>query len=722
MVSQPDHSASLDSRVDELQAWADYPEWATRYAAALHAIARLVDPPGGQTLLSATLALCDLDHHIPWLRPALTPTYPALRDLAALYEATDQYTEGIPRKGYAQHRLLMALRRPGGASPHDRALRSLAVVLAARAQNPEAPKKQVKAVARCIDVMATALGGLYDSRNLRGIETDSPLLRLLAGCSDAQSLQNYVNRLRAALSTDPNAHTQLERRIRLDIDIALGKAVAAPCPPGPSGGGQVRRYELPTDEGDPDPPLTRLLLDSVDPAIDPEPEDESSPVIIAAEVAGTTGKQTSLQDLIDAARVAARPQKIVHHNNLLLDLHVDVLTEQEARLLAPGITHAGIAAAQAGNDDRAIQLAIAALSLATGYETQRAAALLAASRNKTRPYLSEDRAYVVSPTLPLSDAFSPTPKQQKLLTGTVSRIHIPLPPPLTGFLKTLPWAQINWARVHALHANIGRAIGDVCADLQLYAVTKGRIRRTCSAHLFATSQDLPAVMHLTRDTFGSSLAPVYYCCFEESYLQKIYRGAIWPFWDCQADEELTQSATRYVGSRGLVLEAHARAIAHSIGAAFQRGIPDKPVLNDLVVLHNTLMMHVSAMLMAVVGHRPVDKLFSLTTHAFDLNHHAAIFADKEVDAAHRTRLVALGSRVSEQLRAYIQNLVALGANAALPQAARKAMNAALTGRHPLFFALNNEGHPEELTIHDWKTRAPGPWQSIPTNWGRHFLA
>jgi hypothetical protein len=50
------------------------------------------------------------------------------------------------------------------------------------------------------------------------------------------------------------------------------------------------------------------------------------------------------------------------------------------------------------------------------------------------------------------------------------------------------------------------------------------------------------------------------------------------------------------------------------------------------------------------------------------------------------------------------------------------MSAAVTGRQPLFFALNDQGLPETLTIHDWKTRAPRAWKNVPTNWGRHFLA
>lgn len=722
MKSAPDITP-VDERVRELQSWSQDIALAAEYPSVYNALALLVDPPGGANLLKAAQATAQLVDSVPWLLAELTAAYPHLQDLPALGRVISTVQAGeIAGKGFARHRVLVALRRGESDDPCDRPLRSIVLTLAARQAEVSDPRR-ASAITRCIDTISSAIGGLYRHRRTDGAEnSQSPLLSILAECADAESLQDYVNQLQSLLSAHPERHQNLELRVRRDLHYALGLTTHPHKPlPGPGGTDEPNVTDLPDDDDDPDYPTIQVLLGPIDEAPDPEPDEESHPAVTVAGLPGKSGRQVRFNDLLAEAHAASRPQSIRHANELLLDLHVDVLTGPEIELLAPSITTAGLDAVRDGNVGTAIHLAIACLVLALGYEPKRAAALLIAKQSQNRPYLSPRRDCVVSPALQPHNAFSPEPENQGKFISTASSIRIPLPPPIVKLLNQLPWNQLDQSPIHSLYQSMSKSLGKICHQQGLLAVTMGRIRRTCSARLYEHTRDLPAVMHLTRDTFGASLAPIFYCSLEESYLQKVYRGAIWSIWNYPAEQADSTEGVR-VGSRGFVDHQHARKVVHSIGAAFHKGIPKEPDRDALIWMHNTMMAHTTGMLMSVIGHRPVNALFRLTAHDFDLNYHAAVFRDKQVDAAHMYRLVALGSCVAAQIVAYLDHLDVIQSNSALPEHTRVAVTETLSGRSPLFFRLSNTAAPETMSIALWRDMSSAAWKTVQTNWGRHYLA
>lgn len=727
-TSAQDHPAlaelarsTLDSRVSE-------------YRSVYSALASIVDPPGATSLLRSVYPAATLYRTVPWLAEELIAVFPEIGRLPDLARATIHQDPGtIPLHGFSSHRVLQALRFGENDTPEDKPLRALVLTLASRRACWSGSDPLHDRIQLCLDALGPAINGLYHQRTKPNGEKvlSSPLLPLLAQCAHHISLQEYVYHLRALLLADQKVHRDLVARVRRDIPELLNISI-----PTTEKGKKKKQKKpkkkkvgaippLPPDEPNPDPEKLRILVpvDPTDPQ-QPEPPDEYTPYISVSISEPTTGKPPTLQEILQEARKLKYPQRISHANELLLDFHVDVLTPAETKLLAPAITSHGINAAKNGDLELAVQFAIAGLMLSLGYELNRAAGVLTASAYQTeRPYLSPDCTYLISPALIPDNAFqSDSNGDESSLRPTAETIRIPLPPPLAELLQALDIGPARRAQIRQLRKGVSRAIAAACDELGLMSVTMGRVRRTCSARLYEHSKDLAAVMQVTRDTFGQSLAPLYYCSFSESHLQQIYRGAIWNLWGLETDQATGDISNTRVGSQALLYEKQAKHVSHSIGAMLQAPTPAQPTCNDIAREHNVLMKHLSGMLISVVGHRPVNALFSLTLNDFDLSLHAAVFRDKRIDLAHLERLVALGSKVSEQIRAYLSHLIRLIDYETLPQDSHKWILGVLNSEHPLLFHLSGAGATSEMSIDRWRADLPLAWQDIPTNWGRHFLA
>lgn len=692
--------------------------WVTQYSQVLYALYRLIRPPTPTHLLQCVSPVHILLGHVPWLQRELAHIVP-LADFPALATAVDAlYLPPIPYRGYTSYRVFTALRFGAADHPADKPLRALVLTLAGRATDPDNPQPaRLSGVAqRCIDTISPALYGLYHHRS-ESDQQESLLMPLLEAAAKTQSLSAYVNTLRDHLLDEPEIHQGMTARFRHDVHRALGLELRKPDID------DDRPVPLEPDEPPPDDDIITIQPTPVPDHPIPEPADEYQPTIAAIEMPAKRAG-TSFLELLREARHLRRPQQIRHANTLLLELHADVLTRAESQLLAPALTNAGMEAIAAGERAYAIQLAVGALILCLGYEPKRASALLTTSaKSKSISALDDDQSHVVVPALSPPEAFEPKPQQVNHLVTTHPTFRIPLPPAVTRLLRSLNVRKSERALIGDLRDGVSGAIANVAANLNLNAITMGRLRRVASAYLYEHSRDLPAVMHLTRDSFGQSLAPVYYCCLQESYLQQIYRGAIWPLWEHDvSDDDVHENSGNHVGSSGLVRQEHVRAIAHSIGAPLQGAIREPPTTNDLVRVHNSLVSHIAGMLIAVVGHRPENSLFNLTLHDFDVDYGAATFHDKQIDIAHHVRLVGLGTRVSEQIRAYLDHLTALSDRKCLPQHTKTRIRQALTGKASLLFRLGHAGAPEPMTIAYWRDHLPKAWHRVPINWGRHYIA
>lgn len=698
----------------------------TEYKETYRALSLLVNPPGAQTLLKSVAPAAQLFTAVPWLPRELCKTYEAFQYLPELARSLALLDPGeIRSQGLSTHRVLQILAFGKQDKPHDKPLRALVLTLSAhrlRLRKSDAARRA--AIDKCIEEIATAVNGLYISRRTGEKQRlSSPLLPLLQECAHHESLQGYVNHLRQLLLSHPDANSNLRVRFHRDVAFALGisnKPTQGPKKKQPK---KSPAPTLPEDEPTPDPPTIRIQMPSggIDP-IQPEPPEETQPAVIGVESTSVTGQPPPLSELLRETKLLSRPQQIYHSNELLLVTHVDVLTPAEAKLLATGISAHAIKKSIKSDTDRCIQAAIAGLMLSLGYELTRATGILSASQSEVgRPRLTADRSHLISPALIPEGAFQAADNQQSILEPTEAEFHIPLPPPLVALLELIPIGPRREARIGGLKGGVSSTVSKICQNLGLRSVTMGRLRRTCSAQLYEYSKDLPAVMHLARDTFAQPLTPLYYCNMRESYLQDIFRGAIWPLWSSDSKQTSSTSKLR-LGSQALPKGKTVRHISHSIGAAMQAPTPRRPDLNDLVRTHNTLARHLTGMLLSVVGHRPTNALFDLRAHSFDLHLNAAIIHDKCIDLAHVTRLVALGSKVSEQIQVYLCHLKALSESAELPEDSRSWIIDVLTSQQPLLFTLSETGFPTRMSIDRWRADLPEAWSLVPHNWGRHFLA
>src|SRR5690625_4759904 len=680
---------------------------------------------GPQSLIFSVVRIDRVLLHVPWLRSELVAADAAFAHIPSLARNFEFIHIYLRRADFADNPVLASLFGPSGEQVSDLPLRGLALSLAARSLKT-VTKGQRESIQKCCTAISQALGGLYRRRrNEQGHLEYSPLLAVLQDCARASSLHSYVFSLRKRLIERPELHQNLEIRLRLDIDVALGLSEPKLAPKKPTY--RIRTSDL-ADDGSatsPYPTLpavsVSLIPDGESPPED-EPFDEAFPTATAHQTTTKSGRPAPLRDLLENARALRDPQNIWHSNRLFLDSHYDVLTEAELTELAPRIIKAGIEAAKSSSVEECTKLSIAAISLSLGYEPTRAAALLQSTPKTDGPFLSTDCSHVITPALQPSQAFTPPGELQHLFWQVGSTFKIPLPPPVAEILSALrEHPDFNKATAD-LASSAWEALVPICSSRGLHNITMGRIRRTCSARLYAQCLDLPAVMHLTRDTFGLAETPLYYCALPESYLQRIYINSIWPIWSASiSSTNCSTTPKALIGSRGVPTEEQTTSLSRGIGAAFHRGLQTL-CASQAAWAHNTLMRHVTGMIMATVGHRPTNSLFQMTIHDFDLHLQGAIVNDKRTDVAHMNRLVALGPQVSAQIQAYLDHLVQMQSNSSLPEKFQNRASSSLTGKDPLFFRLSDTGSVAEGNIAYWRSQQPKAWQKVPTNWGRHYLA
>lgn len=415
-------------------------------------------------------------------------------------------------------------------------------------------------------------------------------------------------------------------------------------------------------------------------------------------------------------------------NPLLVRDHIESLSNPEAKLVV-ALASARIKAAIRIRDIEDARVGILTLvTLASGQDPRTLAVAddrLPHDGATTRPRLSLQGGWLELPVLRPENAYEPAAAGDGLpLEASVDRLLLPLPDRLVAWIDevlaidTSAWTwepdallQSMTAYVAALDAQIGSGI------------SLSRVRNTARACIREATGDTAATMILTGSSHGRPTTPLYYYSAPAQVAEEGFRQSTKViFGDSRGKgQSYLNSANARVGSKLLATRSTTNLLARTPSAALNAPIRTRDG-EHVASQHNPLVDHALCMLMAVAGHRPVRALVGMTRFDFDTGQSAAVFSDKRCDPAHYFRYVPTAELVSEQVESYIRHLRTVAADPACKKPLAQRAREALRGDAPLFFKIANCGGPAELEFDEWSKSLPAPWQKIPMNWGRTWLA
>lgn len=696
------------------------------------ALALVVPPSDPRWLPSIAVAVQDLIDTCPWLGRELRYYVPRLQGLSGLVSyLRSRPPDDLPKELVAEFPAQAALAIAPTKDSWLRPPKALMIAVALRTIFPSQSVESstdIRAQRGFAELVRVAKGlnfiNVRQAREafLKAAEGESgPLAYATALCRYMEHPEQ-LPASQAARTAKPDA--DLLSVLKRDI-LPLLKDLPAPKTPD-----APRRETEDWERDDGDEPDVRIRM-RLRPSPDSIDEDLEDSVEISFDHISNLGHVSSLDLAVfedPFARRLSANQAIHSGNTFLSTFHADVLTASEIKLLLPAVLKVlekSISDRDAGNVSLLLTLL---LMFATGLTKERAVAILANDERSgsDMPFLSNTSEELIAPALNPDSVRQKEEQNQKLVFNQDRQIHIPLPPALAlhlrEFRQNFPTGFTSPELLRGLYPLL-RTIAD---SVGLAAVTLGRLRRTAAPLLFNDCNDLVAVMHLTRDTFGRSLAPLHYVSFDESVLRGIYRRAMWPHFGDDPDmgNEPDTSGKSRLGSVFCPLPASAKSACATIGSILHAGKPPpgKATPREVANVHNAMATHLAALLVAVVGHRPHEALFRLTIHDFDLDRELGLFGDKDIDPAHLTRIVAIGKEVSNQLQRYIQHLHGLLECKNLPSSSIARLRRILKGIGPLIFRLDEHGDLQQWSVASWQDMLSSQWHLLQPNFGRHYLA
>ena len=674
----------------------------------------------------------------PWLMPELTAYLPELEGLEDyLHSRQDQQQVGLPQRfepNYPVVRCLAADRTP---EKLESPLTALVLAVLARAAHSrrltQSEGDSYEMFAQQADMAARELASSRSGITRSDINPKRiAFLRAARPAADsldyAKTLQKYLASP-DLLPTGPEKDEaeppkRLETLLRSTvIPILSGIAPMHANPPAAD--------EQPEDWEFDDCPSSTEHISLTGSADDEQVDDE---IPIHTDSVSEAEMQDLSDEMFDDPASVTIAQSIHYGNHHLCELHADVLTPAEAEALIPTLLLTLKKSIEDRDTVRAGNLAILSLMMATGLTRERVALAMhpASTASSQTRHLTPDCNFLISPVL--------GPRNRSRTCSDLSeepfrqnqKLAIPIPPRLAEQLRELRKLNPLMAPPDQGGSSLEETLRSVANLAGFPSITIGRLRRYPSAKLFQHSHDLPAVMVLCGDSFGRSLAPLHYVAWPATNLQQQYQSAILPLWDPKLDSvEQTPIVAaappadlpRIIGSPHAAEAQAARFACPKVGAAMHAGIPRPAMasLDKITNIHHQMAAHLTAIFIGVVGHRPCQSVFRLTCMDFDPDLELALFRDKPFDAAHITRLVALGTRVSKQYNLYLAHLRAL-AGCTLPTETKRYIQAALEGKRPLLFGLDKTGKPERWNLEKWRRHVPNAWRQLKANYGRHALA
>lgn len=359
------------------------------------------------------------------------------------------------------------------------------------------------------------------------------------------------------------------------------------------------------------------------------------------------------------------------------------------------------------------------------------------------------------------------PEQASLVGPIHDDLVLELPRPVAALIRRLHQEKpvqkvgdwLNGKNPSELAKEVIRKI----PELPEFSASLSRARRMAGPVIMDKCHDLAVAMLLTGDNFGRSTAPLFYYAPERSHLQRIYRQAVWPLFGLE-----DVAGAEDPGRVGSGVNIRTDVLQRSLGSSWappdqsgnaltsedpdQRTEPDgeridrsdngKPAKTDeeqrarpriprrltkcvgqadLLEEHNRHTLHVALHFALVTTHRPTKAFTTVKRSDIDTVSRLAFIRDKQVDAAHRRRPVALSELLCRQLDAYFSRVEDLSSFERLSPKVRARLNKVLTSKGSLFPFFNASGRAER-TLYAWKKRWPTDLAILPSNWYRHFTA
>lgn len=419
-------------------------------------------------------------------------------------------------------------------------------------------------------------------------------------------------------------------------------------------------------------------------------------------------------------------QRIHGGNQLLIPEHISSLRTEEARYLANWLFNY-ITKAKPDTEPRTVTgAAIVATMLVTGRTAPRAAAILetalSAGNKADRPILDLQNAQLIQPVLIPKSAYCAKDEAKPHLLETSQTMRLPLPPRYIEMIER--WKSVASSVAPTAHwKSIYPVLSEIREDTDL-DYTEGRVRHTLSCHSCEVSGDPVQSIWITGNDARHSLAPAHYCVVPHADLANTYTKAIWPIF--QPDQTPPQhSGKSLVGAQTCPTDEFVRAGLKKLISRVHsptRGQGGKKCLTEV---HNTLVDHITTLLVVLTGHRPSAALYALARWNFDLQLGVANYEDKQSDPAHFYCPVALGRILTNQLVAYEHHLAALRdalIEQGAPKSASERVDQALSGEAPWFFHLDRELRPFRPSLTEWKDLFSNCFPHVPPNIGRSYLA
>ena len=440
------------------------------------------------------------------------------------------------------------------------------------------------------------------------------------------------------------------------------------------------------------------------------------------EITGLKWVELNAEESADSIRMQFMHAAERHraHNALYLEKHVSGLVRDEAKELAKWLM-------RIADKERPPSAALVAiLMLILGRDADTAYRAIEPGIDPNRPVQYKPFPGTMTVTLPsLDSAFRPSKTQSHLYLPAAQKISLPIPKNLNEILAR--WtAHIGKTSYSSFDPRdqVSKLLSKFRLEKHIPAYLP-QLQRTLGILIYQDSGDPVVAQWLTGDFNSHSDAPHYYLAIPESIVQDTYTEVIWPI--IAPDIKIPKSRRKgLIGAKSRVHPRYLAAGISRLGASFKNPNFSTDNFQTVIERHNQLATYVTALLVVLAGHRPVNSLLRLHRWDFDLEAGLALFSDKQCDPAHLVRPVALGTHLTEQLRLYNRHLEELhelaGRRTDQCKHVRQTVRHAQRGHLPLFFWLAASGKRRRLSIRWWNKRFREFFPGIQPNFGRTLLA
>lgn len=336
------------------------------------------------------------------------------------------------------------------------------------------------------------------------------------------------------------------------------------------------------------------------------------------------------------------------------------------------------------------------------------------------------RGRLISPVLTPNHIRIPADDHLELFDPNTGFVELGLPPLVVTLLRRLyAWRKvtrvIEWIDDIDPEQQIHQFLRTVPGLPTSSARSSAPYRRWLGCALQETFGDLVTTMLVTGDTFGRSVAPLYYSSPTSASLLDRHRIAL------SVVFTMPEAATEGVTEPSRVGPAHVARLQLAVSGVSQiskrLNVNSEKALGDCdkaIRYHQSLTDYLGHYIAIITTNRPNRSLYRLTRNQFDLEHHVAILQDKKADAEHFTRLVATTPSLSSSILLYLSHLRSLCARWGTLES-QLTVEKIASGEAPLLQYLQADGKLRQGTLEDFSRGTAKAWCDLPPNWYRPLL-